>query len=477
MLWLGWYFPWLPLECFGAAEAGVPLAVSRREQGREWIDRCNPVALELGVRSRMALPAALALAPGLRVWPRDSRRERQALEALGSWAWRYSSRIAFDPLLVLLEVGASLRLFGGFHALRKRMETELSKLGYHGQWSAAPTPAAAALLARTAPGSCLEVRSQLKEALAPIPLSHFTRNAGLLELMQDIGLSTIGDCLHLPRPELARRVGSEPARLLDRLLGQAPDPRPLWQPPQRFCQRLQLMAEIEEAGALRFPARRLIESLCAFLRSRDALAQRLEWRFLHRHRPATVFHLGLLKPGRDPLHLLELLQQRLERLELPAPVTDLELRVDRWQPFQEQKGDLFEKRQQGDGLLLERLRARLEETAVQGVRLEADHRPERAWRYCDPVAGPKPGRKASADHGHQPLWLLPQPRRLEERQGQPFHGGPLRLRPFGQRIETGWWDGDEVNRDYYQAVSPAGERLWIYRERKSGRWFLHGVFD
>ena len=312
MLWLGWYFPRLPLECFGVAEVGAPLAVSRREQGREWINRCNPAALELGIRPGMALPAALALAPGLEVRSRDPHREQQALEALAGWAWCYSSRISFDPLLVLLEVGASLRLFGSFHDLLEQMEAELPKLGYLGQWGAAPTPAAAALLARTVPGSCLKERHELEGAVASIPLSRFTRNLQLLALMRDIGLSSIGDCLRLPRPELARRVGSEPALLLDRLLGRAPDPRPLWQPPQRFRQRLQLVAEIEEAPSLLFPARRLIESLCAFLRGRDGLVQQLEWRLLHRHQPATVLRLGLLKPGREALHLLELLRQRLE---------------------------------------------------------------------------------------------------------------------------------------------------------------------
>lgn len=477
MLWLGWYFPRLPLECFGVTEAGAPLAVSRREQGREWIDRCNPAALELGVRPGMALPAALALASGLQVRPRDPRREQQALEALAAWAWRYSSRISFDPLLVLLEVGASLRLFGGFHRLLEQMEAELPGLGHQGQWAAAPTPAAAALLARVAPGSCIRERRELESTLDAVPLGRFTRNGELLKLMRHIGLSTIGDCLKLPRPELARRVGGEPARLLDRLLGRQPDPRPLWQPPEHFRQRLQLVTGIEEAPALLFPARRLIESLCAFLRGRDGLVQQLEWRLLHRRRPATLFRLGLLKPGRDAAHLQELLRQRLERLELAAPVTGLELRVEHWLPFREERQDLFENRQRGEEALLERLRARMGQVAVQGVQLEADHRPERAWRYCDPGEDAGEERDAGCCSGHQPLWLLPQPRRLEERKGEPFHGGPLRLRPFSQRIQTGWWDGGGTDRDYYQAVNPAGERLWIYRERRGGGWFLHGVFD
>ena len=47
-----------------------------------------------------------------------------------------------------------------------------------------------------------------------------------------------------------------------------------------------------------------------------------------------------------------------------------------------------------------------------------------------------------------------------------------------ERIETGWWDGRDVRRDYYVARTPAGVRLWVFRERRAaeGRWFLHGVF-
>jgi len=479
VLWLGWYFPRLPLEVFGSVQSEQPLAVSRRRKGSEWIDRCNEAARCRGIRPGMSLPAAFALLPELRVRARDRQRERRALESLGHWGWCYSSRISFDPLLVLLEVGGSLSLFGGFQELVARMLRELPALGYAGQWGAAPTPSAAALLARVAPATCIDTLEELASRLAPVPLRHFTRNRVLLDLMRNLGLESIGDCLRLPRPELVKRVGSEPTLLLDRLLGQAPEPRSLWQPAKRFSQRLPLLAEIEQAQALQFPAQRLLASLCAFLHGRDGGAQQLEWRLLHRDAPDTVFRQELLEPSRDARHMLELLRHRLERLVLPQPVVEMELKLLHWQPLPIRQDDLFEVREKGadNGLLLERLRAHLGATAVQGVELQADHRPERAWRYRDPAERGGPDLKPAPCHRHQPLWLLPTPRRLSMRQGRPFHEGPLRLKPFSQRIETGWWEKEEDGRDYYQAVNPAGERLWVYRERNSGKWFLHGFFD
>jgi protein ImuB len=77
----------------------------------------------------------------------------------------------------------------------------------------------------------------------------------------------------------------------------------------------------------------------------------------------------------------------------------------------------------------------------------------------------------------RPLWLLASPLPLEERGGQPYFGGVLALERDRERIESGWWDDDNVRRDYFIARSPQGARLWIYRELNSERrWFLHGVF-
>jgi protein ImuB len=57
---------------------------------------------------------------------------------------------------------------------------------------------------------------------------------------------------------------------------------------------------------------------------------------------------------------------------------------------------------------------------------------------------------------------------------------PWVLREGPERIESGWWDGHDVRRDYFVAESPAGEVAWIYRDHRygtdDGEWFLHGVF-
>ena len=77
----------------------------------------------------------------------------------------------------------------------------------------------------------------------------------------------------------------------------------------------------------------------------------------------------------------------------------------------------------------------------------------------------------------RPLWLLHAPRPLAEIAAVPQHGGPLTLIAGPERIESGWWDGNDVARDYFVARNPALALLWIYRERReNGGWYLHGIF-
>lgn len=481
MLWLALYLPDLPLEVLDRGrQSGAPLALSQFSAGRERVFRCNPAATAYGIRVGQPIPAALALHGGLQVVARDRERERRALQDLALWAYQFSPRIAFDPLVLLLEIGRSLRLFGGLQRLLDRIERELPRLGYHARSGLAPTPAAAALLARTRSGCRAERTEALPAALQSVPIRLLTREPRVRRLIEGIGLADIGDCLALPRPELIRRTGPEFAEVLDRLLGRRPDVRPLWQPPERFRQRLELLGEIRHSQALLFPARRLLLALCGFLRGRGGATQRLHWRLRHRDRAPTCLDQGLLAPSRDPDHLIELLRERIERLVLPEPVIELELQVDDWQAFAEYSADLFDLRPvAAQGELLERLQARLGAAAVEGIESLPDWRPERAWRQCPPRQDPigRQGAGVLQRPGQRPPWLLEQPRPLPLEADRPSYGGPLALLGRPERIEAGWWDGGDVSRDYYVARSPAGERLWVFLDRRAGHWYLHGLFD
>jgi protein ImuB len=72
---------------------------------------------------------------------------------------------------------------------------------------------------------------------------------------------------------------------------------------------------------------------------------------------------------------------------------------------------------------------------------------------------------------------LPEPLPLEVRNGRPCLDGALEIEADRERIESGWWDGKDVRRDYFVARDIGGAWLWVYRELcANARWWLHGVF-
>jgi protein ImuB len=135
------------------------------------------------------------------------------------------------------------------------------------------------------------------------------------------------------------------------------------------------------------------------------------------------------------------------------------------------------------GLFLDRLRARLGDQAVRGLCWVAEHRPERAYRSVpvQHLLSTRPQAISAAalpSLATRPLWLLRAPVLLTQVAGTPCYTGPLVLCEGPERIESGWWDGSGIARDYYRAHNPHGIRLWIFRTRALNglQWFLHGFF-
>lgn len=477
MLWLCLHFPRLPLEIFSRAEANdLPWVVSHGKGTRRQVLLCNELAAACGIRAGMPLSAAHGLTHSLHVRARDTAAECQALNAIAAWAGQFTSLVSLaPPQSLLLEIKGSLTLFKGLSALLRRILGEISALGYHCDFGVAPTPLAAWLLARAGMTQPVMDLQELQTALCALPLDLLGLDDKQTRALHGLGLRRLGDLLRLPRADLARRLGAPLIDYLDRILGRRSDPREPYVPPPRFKRRLHLPAETADVEALLFPAQRLLLELSGFLRARDAGTQRLHWMLAHYRRPPTRITLGLATPGRDAPHLLTLLREHLARITLDHPAEAIELQVKELHPLHPRALTL-----DGEGAadaedwprLVERLRARLGDEAVQGLKCRDDHRPEAAWRVC------APGEASIATSTLiRPLWMLPQPIALEMRDRRPHLDGPLQLVNGPERIESGWWDGGDVARDYFIASDGAHARYWIFRERRGERqWYLHGYF-
>jgi protein ImuB len=530
MLWACLFLPSLALDVFARnaaadsaqrSRAQLPLARPAVEQPpliihdgarHPVVVAANAAAQNAGIRRGQQVSVALALAPDVRLHERDREAEADALAEIATLALAFTPQASLaPPAAIVAEVGASARLFGGVPRLLEHLAQQVQARGYHVRSTIAPTPTAAWLLAcagvaapaagatrPTAPvittavtTTAVTTLAQLPAALDALPLALLDLDANALATLNAVGVTTLGAARRLPRAALARRVGTVLVDVLDRAFGVASDPREPYRPPPRFERRLPLPATVETVDALGFAVNRLLHDLSGWLAARGLGAMRLTLTLVHeRHlrerglAPTSVaFAFGA--PARAPAHLNAVLRERLARIELPAAVDALVLVSDETAPLAGRSlgllsDDVHSPESASDAAavpLVERLRSRLSDDAVVVLETCAEHRPEYAMRMIG-AASIAPARAPVSDAPvpPRPLWLLDAMRPLRA----DIEAKPWVLRDGPERIESGWWDGRDLRRDYFVAESPHGETVWIYRDHRygtdDGEWFMHGLF-
>jgi protein ImuB len=498
-LWLCIHFPALPLEALNMRNGATLDAVFENQQGHRRVLLASSGAERLGVTPGLSINAALALAPSLKLEERNVEKESRVLERLAGWAERFTSIVSLEPPdLLLLEIRGSLQLFGDIKALRQQVESGLTEQGFKPSMAIAPTALASVWLARAGRDASIDDTANLTGALSSLPLHCLEWPKSIRESLNGMGIYCIGDCLRLPRQGFARRFGA--ARLLqfDRALGRIPDPRRSYRTPERFNEECELPEEQSDSELLLEVCLHLLSNLECFLTTRQIEVRHVRFSFFHLRSPATHLTLGCRQAGRKKEQWFELLAIRFDRLVLPEPVISIRLRSGAAQVLQAEESGLFQTGSQRHNTsiahLTERLSARLGDDGVHGVTTVAEHRPQYAWRTAEAESSGTRLPPCAAMHNHwharqpprprtsslllrRPLWMLPEPLPLTAPRGNPEYQGPLTLQGGPERLETGWWDGHGIARDYYVAVNTKGIYLWIYRNRnKEATWHLHGIF-
>jgi protein ImuB len=490
MLWVCLQFPELPLDA--VRPDGFP-----REKSAVLIDgpmrnprvvSANAPARAAGVRIGQSLAAARALQPDLVAWPRDIEAERHLLTILADWAYRFSAEISLaPPRALLIEVGASLSMFDGWASLERRLRDDLDGWGFRYRLAAAPVATGARVLAASPKGVAFTSIAHMIDAIGNISVLNCGLERETSSSLTAMGFARLEQIFGLPRAELARRIGPAALLHLDRMRGMAPEALTSYHPPTRYARRLEFDYRIDSIQALLFPLQRMLRELSRFLIARDGGVQHFELVLEHEREAKTHVAVGLLTAQRDATILLELARTRLERIALVAPIHALSVLADDLPALRPVHHDLFETNRRETmewPALLERLRARLGDDAVHGLAEVADHRPRHAWRTTTnellPVTADTPARKSRRKiageestsirhHGPRPFWLL--------RKAIPLRPTPLHILAGPERIESGWWDGEDQRHDYYLVQTRHGQHAWAYVAiGATDNWMLQGWF-
>ena len=250
--------------------------------------------------------------------------------ALAWWALQFTPRVTWLEGVLLMEVSACERLWGGERGLLDELQ--------------ARNPAPEDVMQYAQGASSLVALARLRligagktppaDVPPALPLHTLAAAKPHLDMLERLGCRTWGDVEKLPRAGLARRFGPELRDALDIAWGRGPEVHRWLELPEHFDQKVELPALAERAPELLWSAGRLLKSLQIWLRARQrgVLALELQWSFDLRRvdgvdlPPADQLVLRTAQPIQDMEHLKRLLGERLALQKLAAPASGLRLR-------------------------------------------------------------------------------------------------------------------------------------------------------
>jgi protein ImuB len=483
---------------------------------------CSAAAAAGGVQPNMPVAEAKSLVRGLVIARYDPAADRRALEQLAEACDQFSPCVALEesdaPECLLLDISHLEHLWGSPARLAARVEAFFTNRGWGTRIAVAPTVgmawgwAHAHDEARTTnekskmPGhSSFVIHHSL---LACLPIEALRIPADTAALLRQLGIETVAQLLALPRAELPSRFGDELLRRIGQWTGEAPEVLKPHRPPDPLVVCRHLEHPTADRLLLEHVLAELLDELARRLAARDRGAILLACEFGAIGRESTRFRVGLFQPSASPQQLRELVDLHLERAVFAGEVDRVEIRAAIVGRLGQRQGELFADQWPADphqlALLINRLASRLGSEQVLRTELRPSPLPERAVRYA-PMTGDSRdwglgirGWRSKTAHRNRhpspqppapdprPLLLYPHPHPIHVTCVAP--GGPPQLvwvaaagerivRHWGpERIETLWWRGPSVRRDYYRVATESGAHLWLFRRLTDNRWFLHGVF-
>jgi protein ImuB len=455
-------------------------------------------AERLGLRVGQTLAEAKALLPKAVFLPADFVADRDALCELALDCQRFTPLVGLEdgafPESLFCEVTGCTHLWGGETQFLDTVGNYWRERGFQIGLALTSTMCASWALAHASKTSLVGAGDE-EPALSGLSVAALRLPSAILESLEALGLWTIGDVLRLPRESLVSRFGA----ILPQRLGEA-----LGFIPETFiCERLkeplsvfrEWEVPIDDRNTLAFLCRRMLEELLPLAGGQGMGIQELDGE-LRAETGNVSIEIRLVEPTRDDRHLAQLVELQLERRTWTGGIVAIRWTAIKLGRSEQAQGIWFLDLAQTSASrafnsLVERLSSRLDPEAVLRMEVVADAQPEHAVRlfpWMNLQASKSDSFTLSPEQSRaRPFRLLGAPQPIDVASVVP-DGPPLRMmwqrenfrvvRSWGpERIATGWWRAQDVERDYYRAEWEDGTHVWIYRDGRSGCWFLHGFFD
>jgi len=315
-----------------------------------------------------------------------------------------------------------------------------------------------------------ESREQISKYLSRCMLEVSDIDHKDLHKLARIGIKSYADLCSLPAAELANRVSRFSMSIINELKGKDAAKVKFYQPKASYHDYIELLYEISLSDKLLPVIGRCLDKLSQFLLIRNAHSLSVEIGFFQREHSTLTLPFNSIRPIYKSQDWLDIISLKLESLRFESPVYALSLRCLQYEVAQVSNDDMFTQKSTHVAAmtLLSRLQSKLGQDNVRRLQFVDDFRPELSTQHGSLLSEHRPNKNATAASifSDRPGLLLPSPQPLSL---------DVQVIKGPERIQTGWWDDQSINRDYYIGQSQDGQQVWIFKTPNQ-EWYLHGYF-
>lgn len=487
-----------------------------------------------GVRHEMPLVLAKALAPEAQVLNFDAAGDLDSLTKLGKWCLRYTPRVGLDSEVLLaskyvndknvkleklsplyngliLDISGTFRIHGSAEQLLEKIEKELSRNKLNVRLAAAPTIGAAWALSRFAALNkvIIKDKASLKSILAPLSLAALRVPDETLLALNELGLNKIGDLYQIPVKKLLARFDLKLIERLDPLFGRSTELLKTVQLKKDFKEQCCFDPPLSNKTTIQRACTTSLTKLIKSLAAENNKALKFKINFIGRDKNANLIKLrriiSLNCSSANFKHISNILNPVIERLSHIALLEELSISARGVNSVKALQANYLESasvKPPDNALdeLINNLSLTVGGEKVCYAKLFESYVPENSFSFTplkenyselinskDKISTPIPAFNLPSYLLKKPkpikaLALLPDapPARLSWNNSS----YPIRQGIGPEIISNEWWQGvfgkqdkgNKEEREYFRVQDNKGRWLWVFRTKRSLKWFLHGAW-
>ena len=418
--------------------------------------------------------------------------QKKNISELAKTISKFSSTITIESTTIIFEIKSSLRYFRGIKKLKAGIDfsvkeklkfLDFNAIFYYG---ISPTLNCSSLIAKSKKNLFISKMSQIKPALNNISINYLDLDKKQKKILRNIGVEKIRDIWRLPTSGLKKRLGERALLQLKQAIDLEPELIERYSPQENFTSSYNLPYPITNENKVLLVLKKLLDKFCIFLQKRDLSTSGFLIILKNEKTENIKLCIRLRHPSISKNYFITLIKAHLENKQITSPIIKATLNAGNFQRKDHVTSSMlpthFKDCNRKDARFelnrfLEILTARIGEESIKKPQHIDNHCPE--YTALESKIDEKTLKKApKIPQNLRPIWLLPEPRKLNKCNHQLYDSRKIFLVSGPERIESRWWKKNKTQRDYYIAEEDCGARLWVFQDKiKPGQWFVHGVFS